>query len=115
MIELGDSSKNEVGVGAETASGLIGFKTDGRIFGVEFEANIRIDRCDDELTLTSSDITKFAVVDCFTNGSNQAPSTYILTAADKKEIAYLIHPEIERELADSSESVIEELDELDDE
>lgn len=115
MIELGDSSKNEVGVGAETASGLIGFKADGLGFGVEFEANISIERCDDELTLTSSDVTKFTVVDCVTNDFDKTPSTYVLTEADKKEIAYLVHPEIERELADSTESVIEELDELGDE
>lgn len=115
MIELGDSSKNEVGVGAQTASGLIGFKVDGLSFGVEFEANISIERCGEELTLLSSDITKFTVVDCVTNGADKKPATYVLTEEDKKEIAYLVHPEIERELADSAESVIEELEELGDE
>lgn len=113
MITLADINKNEVGAGAETASGLINVQNNNFRFGVEYEANISLTRNDDELELHRCDITKHTVVDCISK-SDDKPTNYVLTVDDKNELATLIRAEVEYEVKCSSESIIEELDELGD-
>lgn len=112
MITLGDRSKNEVGVSAETASGFIGVQNSSVRFGVEYEANISITRNDDNLELHRCDITKHTVIGGISHHDNK-PVDYVLTQDDKNELDTLIRAEIEYEMECSSESIIEELDELD--
>lgn len=70
------------------ADGVLSFKGDGRRFAIAFTATIiaapedEDDEDDRYKRLEESDITSMTVVACVTDDDKQAPSGYVLTAAD---------------------------------
>lgn len=112
MFELIDSSKNEAGISAETASGFITVQNEKAVLGIEYEANVVIDRDDCDLTLRSIDVTKSTIMTCLDKHGNQIKPTYKLNNTEKEGIAYLIKDQLKEALEDCAESVNEELDEL---